>query len=79
MLLRSDLEGMQPTLRQVPPRRPRFSIQVTYDAGKLSAREARARYRVALGSQSEAVCPAFVGWERRHGGGTETAGEELYV
>jgi hypothetical protein len=24
------LEGIQPTLRQVPPRAPRFSIQATY-------------------------------------------------
>jgi hypothetical protein len=29
-LLRSDFEGMQPTLRQVPPRVPRFSIHVTW-------------------------------------------------
>uniref|UniRef100_A0A1Y1JWY8 Uncharacterized protein n=1 Tax=Photinus pyralis TaxID=7054 RepID=A0A1Y1JWY8_PHOPY len=29
-LFRSDFEGMHPTLRQVPPRVPRFSIQATF-------------------------------------------------
>ena len=28
--MRSDFEGMQPTFKQVPPRVPRFSMQVTF-------------------------------------------------
>jgi hypothetical protein len=27
--LRRDFEGIQPTFKQVPPREPRFSMQVT--------------------------------------------------
>jgi hypothetical protein len=41
-LLRSDFDGIQPTLRQVPPRAPRFSMQATYNGENgLLAREAQ--------------------------------------